>query len=70
MCGEEWGGSGGSLSPWQLWQPGICSPTELGVQQLNPYGVPAPFITCLLGSGGDGLPAARDVGDRLLSLRG
>lgn len=30
------GGSGGSSSPWQLWQPGICSPTELGVQQLNP----------------------------------
>lgn len=29
------GGSGGSSSPWQLWQPGICSPTELGVQQWN-----------------------------------
>lgn len=29
-------GSGGSSSPWQLWQPGICSPTELGVQQSNP----------------------------------
>lgn len=30
------GGSGGSSSPWKLWQPGACSPAELGVRQPNP----------------------------------
>lgn len=30
------GGSGGSSSPWKLWQPGSCLPTELGVRQPNP----------------------------------